>query len=185
MTSFKQLFGAAALVAVTTVVASAQTDFGSPLGAGAGLGGSVAPFGVPGAAGGGTARGLTGPGATGLNNARAAFANAGSNGVSVMNPAGGNVNLPQAAAQALGAVLGGTATPAQVTAFANALSGVPAGAATALANALQAFGSSPNGATLSRAIAAYNAAIDALPAGSNPPPALLAVRQALFAASAQ
>lgn len=179
MTSLKQILGATALVAVTSVVAAAQTDFGSPLGAGAGVGGAVAPFGVPGAAGAGTAGGLSGGGAIGLNNARATFANAGSNGVTVTNPAGGNVNLPQAAAQALGAALGGSASPAQVTALTNA--GVPAGLVTALA----ALGSNPSMGALTRAITAYNAAIDALPAGATPSPALLAVRQALFAASAQ
>lgn len=177
MTSLKQILSATALVAVTSVVAAAQSDFGSPIGAGAGLGGAVAPFGVPGAAGRAGAA-LSGPAAAGLARARAAFANAGANGVSVTNPAGGNVNLPQAAAQALGAALGGSVTPAQAAALANA--GVPAGLTTALA----ALGSNPSMGSLSRAIAAFNAAIDAAPAGT-PAPALLAARQALFAASAR
>jgi hypothetical protein len=183
MTLSKHLLAAAALVAMASTVAIAQTDFGSPLGAGAGVGGAVAPFGVPGAAGSGTAAGLTGPGAVGLANARAAFASAASNGVTVPNPAGGNVTLAQDAALALGAVLGGSATPAQSAALANALTGVPAARATALVTALASLGSNASIGNLGNAISQYNAAIDALPAGALPAPAMHAVRQALFAAS--
>lgn len=181
MTMTKKILAAAALVALASSAAVAQTDFGSPIGAGAGMGGAVAPLGVPGGAGGGGA--MSGAGAAGLANARAAMMNAGSNGVSVPNPAGGNVTVPQAAAQALGAVLGGNPTAAQRSAVLSALSPVPASAANALTGALQALGANPSGANLGRAIAAFNAAIDALPAGQNPPAALLGARLALSQAS--
>lgn len=183
MTLSKNLLAAAALVAMASTAAVAQTDFGSPLGAGAGVGGAVAPNGVPGAAGSGSAAGLTGPGAAGLANARAAFMNAASNGVTVPNVAGGNVTLPQDVARALGAVLGGNATPAQASALANALTGVPAARATALVAALGALGANGSLGNLGNAISQYNGSIDALPAGAMPAPAMHAIRQALFAAS--
>lgn len=180
MTMTKKILAAAALVALASSAAVAQTDFGSPLGAGAGIGGSVAPLGVPGGVPGG---GPTGAGMAGLANARAAMMNAGSNGISVPNPAGGNVTVPQAAAQALAAVLGGNPTAAQRSALVTALSPVPASSANALVSALVLLGASPSAANLGGAIGSYNGAVDAIPAGQNPPPALLAVRQALAAAS--
>lgn len=176
----KQILAALALVAAASSTAVAQTDFGSSLGAGAGLGASVAPLGVPG--GPDASPGLPTTGAQGLANARAAFMNATGGGVSVPNPAGGTVTVPQAAAQALGAVLGGNATPAQVNTLSAAL-GVSGSAASLLVQALQSLGGSVTTVNLSRAIAAYNAAVDATPAGSNPSPTLLAVRQALAAGS--
>jgi len=183
MTLTKNLLAAAALVAMASTVAVAQTDFGSPLGAGAGVGGAVAPNGVPGAAGAGTAAGLTGPGAAGLANARAAFMNAASTGVIVPNVAGGNVTLSQEVARALGAALGGNATAAQSATLANALTGVPAARATALVAALGALGSNGSNANLTASISQYNGSVDALPAGALPAPAMHAIRQALFAAS--
>lgn len=182
MTNYKQIFAALALVAAASSVAVAQSDFGSPLGAGGGLGGSVAPLGVPGAAGSGTARGLTGPGITGLQNARAAFASAGANGASVRNPAGGNSTVPQGIAQALASVLAGNPNAGQRSAV---VSAVGTSNAEALVDAVSALGANQTIANLTRAINAYNAAIDALPAGQAPSPALIGIRQALFAASQQ
>jgi hypothetical protein len=181
MTKTKQILAALALVASASSIAVAQTDFGSPIGAGAGLGAAVAPLGVPGGNGPGGTAGLSGNGAQGLANARAAFMNATGGGATVQNPAGGTVTVPQAAAQALGGVLGGNPTAAQVSTLTSALN---AGSASApLVQALQALGGNASTANLGRAIAAFNAAVDATPAGANPSPALLAVRQALAAAS--
>jgi hypothetical protein len=175
---------ALALVAASATAAVAQTDGGSPIGAGAGVTGSVAPLGVPGGnTPGQSGNALSGAGAQGIANARAAFLNASNNGASVPNPAGGNVTVPQAAAQALGGVLGGSPTPAQITAVTNALTGVPAGASGPLVRALAAFGSSANIGTLTTAVNAFNAAVNALPAGAAVPPALLAIRSALAQAS--
>lgn len=186
MTNSSKVLAALALVAMSATIVLAQpTDAGSPMGAGAGLGASVAPLGLP---GGGTGRGapggaLSGAGSQGFANSRAAFMNAASTGVSVTNPAGGTMTLPQAAARALGGVLGGSPTPAQTTALTNALTGVPASSAGALVRAMTAFGANANFGSLSTAVAAFNAAVNALPAGAAVPPALLAVRQALAAAS--
>lgn len=182
MTMTKKLFAALALTAAVSTVGAAQTDFGSSLGAGAGVGGAVAPLGLPGGNGGGSG-GISGAGAQGLANARAAFMNATGGGVNVTNPSGGSVVLPQAAAQALGAVLGGSPTAAQSSALATAFGPAPAAQANALVTALAALGSNASFGALVNAVQAYNAAIDALPAGANPSPALLAARQALFAAS--
>jgi hypothetical protein len=182
MTNFKKIFAALALVAASSTVAMAQTDFGSPIGAGGGLGGTIAPF-VPGLAGAGTAPGLTGNGATGLNNARNAFGNAGGPNVRLVNPAGGNVNVPTNVVQALAGVLSGAPSANQVSVVTNSMTGVPASTASALVTALTSLGATPNFPNLVRAVQAYNAAIDALPAGTEPPPALAAVRQALFQAS--
>jgi len=182
MTNFKKIFAALALVAASSSVAMAQTDFGSPIGAGSGTGGTVAPF-VPGLAGTGTAPGLTGNGAAGLNNARNAFGNAGGPNLRLTNPAGGNIDVPTPVVQALAAVLAGTPTATQISVVTNSLTGVPSTAASALVTALQALGGTPNFPNLSRAVSAYNAAVDALPAGTNPPPALMAIRLALFQAS--
>lgn len=182
MTNFKKIFAALALVAASASLAMAQTDFGSPIGAGSGLGATISPF-VPGVAGAGTAPGLSGNGAAGLNNARNAFGNASGANVSVSNPAGGNVNVPTNIAQALSGVLGGAPTPAQVATVTNSMAGVPAAASSALVSALRTLGATPNYPNLVRAVQAYNAAVEALPAGTNPPAALLAVRSALLQAS--
>lgn len=181
MTMTKNLLAALALTAAVSTVGFAQTDFGSALGAGAGVGGAVAPLGMPGGDAG--VRGLSGAGSQGLANARAAFMNVTSAGRSVSNPAGGTVNLSQAAAQALGAVLGGSPSAAQSSALATALSPVPAGAANTLVAALTALGGSGSFGDLVSAVQAFNAAIDAMPAGANPSPAMLAAREALFAAA--
>jgi hypothetical protein len=185
--NLKKVLAAAAISATFASVAMAQTDGGGP-GSGGGFGGSVAPLGLPGtpAGGGTTGRGtLSGPGLSGLAGARANFLNSAAAGLMIPNPAGGQVNVPQPVARALGAVLGGNATPAQLSAVGGALTGVPAASATALTNALTAFGRSANFATLSAAVSAYNNAVNALPAGATPSPALLAIRNALQAASRQ
>lgn len=184
MTNSSKVLAALALVAMSATIVLAQpTDAGSPMGAGAGLGASVAPLGLPGGGGGAPGGALSGIGSQGFANSRAAFMNSTSAGVSVANPAGGTVTVPQAAAQALGGVLGGSPTPAQTTALTNALTGVPASSAGALVRAMTAFGANANFGSLSTAVAAFNAAVNALPAGAAVPPALLAVRQALAAAS--
>ena len=174
--TLKNVLAAAALVAATSAAAAAQTDFGSPIGAGGGLGGAVAPLGLPGGNNNGAA-GNSGVSPAGLANARSAFVNATGGGVTVQNPAGGTVTVPQAAAQALGGVLGGSPTPAQSQALTAALGG--GAPATALTNALAAMGSNPSIATVTNAVNAFNAAIDALPAGQAPSPAVLAARQAI------
>lgn len=177
----KNIFAAAALIALASSVAVAQTDFGSPLGAGGGVGGSIAPLGVPGGNGPGGTAGNSGVNAGGLNTARGAFLAATGGGVTVQNPGGGTVTVPQAAAQALGGVLGGNPNAGQVQALNQAFGGSAAG--NALTNALQSFGASPSFNNLVTAIQAYNTAITTLPAGGQPTPALLAARQALAAAS--
>ena len=184
MTNSKKIFAALALVAASSSVAMAQTDFGSGMGAGAGAGGAFATF-APGLAGTGTAPGLTGNGATGLSTARAAFSNASGSNFRVVNPGGGNIDVPTNVVQALSAVLGGAPSATQTSIVTNSLVGVPSSAATTLVAALQALGASPSFATLTRATSAYNAAIDALPAGTQPPAALAAIRSALFQASKQ
>jgi hypothetical protein len=181
MTLSKKLLAAFALVATASSAAVAQTDFGSPLGAGAGVGGAVAPLGHPGG-GGGSGGGLSGNGMSGLANARASFMNAGAGGVSIPNPAGGTVNLSQSLARALAAVMGGNPTPAQVSELTAAIGG--SGAA-GLVQALTALGRGASMAALGSAVRAFNGAVDGTPAGSTPSPALLAVRQALAAASRQ
>lgn len=183
MTMTTKLFAALALTAAVSTVGVAQTDFGSALGAGAGMGGAVAPLGLPGGSGPGGTAGLSGNAVAGLANARAAFTNATGGGTSVTNPSGGTVVVPQAAAQALGAVLGGSPTAAQTAALATAFGPTPAGQANGLANALAALGANGSFSALVNAVQAYNAAVDALPAGATPSPALLAARQALVAAS--
>ncbi len=171
----KTLF-AAALLAVASSVATAQTDFGSPIGAGGGLGGAVAPLGVPSV---GNMPGSPASASAGLGSARSAFVAATGAGPTVANPAGGTVAVPPAIAQAVGAVLGGGATPAQVNAANAAFGGTPAAAA--LTQALQTLGGSGgmNYSNVSNAVAAYNAAVDALPPGQAPGPGLLAARSVL------
>lgn len=182
MTNTKKLLAAVALVAATSSAALAQTDFGSPMGAGAGLGSSVAPLGMPGsrqtASGGGNFEGSRGA----LSTARANFVNATGGGVTVSNPAGGTVTVPQALAQALGAVLGGNATAQQSSALAAAFGGGSTGGQ--LVSALGSLSSFPNGANVLSAVRAFNAAVNALPAGQAPSPALLAARQVIAGAIA-
>lgn len=173
MKPIKQLFAAFALVAAASTLAVAQSDYGSPLGAGAGLGGSVAPNGVPGAGSAIPQRARDGW-ETSKNN----FANAPALGARVLNPAGGNVNLPQNVARALGAVLGGGGSAGDRGVVAQA-----AGGNNALVEAVANLGANPTMNNLRRAVSLYNAAIDAVPAGQAPSAALLAIRQALFAAS--
>lgn len=184
----KKVLAALAISATFASAAMAQTDAGGP-GSGGSLGGSVAPLGLPGGGGGaapsGGTSGLSGSGASGLAGARASFLNAAAGGATVSNPAGGTATVPQNAARALGAVLGGNSTTTQMTTLSSALTGVPAASATALGNALAAFGRGASFTTLSAAVAAYNAALNAMPAGAAPSPTLLAVRSALAAASRQ
>lgn len=182
MTNFTKIFAALALVTGSSSLAMAQTDFGSPVGAGAGLGGTVAPFYVGTS---GSVAGLSSNGVTGLNSARSAFANATGVNLIVTNPAGGNVNVPTNLVQALAAVLGGAPTSSQFATVVNSLERIPVDLATALVKALQVLGAAPNFPNLVRAVQSYNAAIDAVPAGTNPSPGLLAIRSALAQASRQ
>ena len=164
MTNMKNVLSALALVAALASSAVAQSSEGSgPGGLGGGLGGSIG-LGVPGNTGGGA------------GGAAGAFLNA-SGSVSVNNPAGDSVSISQATAQALGAVLSSRSTAAQRQALATEIGA----GGTALAEALVALGSNPSSATLVAAVNAYNAAVDALPAGATPTPALLAARQVLAA----
>ena len=163
--TMKKLLVAATAVALLSAPAVAQTDVGSPIGGGAGLGGSVAPLGVPGGA------------ASSFSALASEFSNSDDDGVEVVNPAGGTATLPAAAARAIGALLSGNGTAADVQTAAAAFGGTPA--ATALANALQAMGNSLSPETAAAAVNAHNAAVDALPAGANPGPGLMASRQVL------
>ena len=183
MTTFKNILSALAMVAISSSLATAQTDFGGGTGAGAGAGGAFAPF-SPGLRGFGGAPGLVGNGTAGLRASRSAFANA-SLPVRMVSPNGGNATLSAAFLNAVAGVMGGSPTAAQTATVTNALVGVPASAASALVAALQVLGATPSHASLSRAISAYNAAIDALPIGTTPPAALAAIRFALFGASVQ
>ncbi len=184
MINFKKIVSAIALVAVASTSAMAQTDFGSPIGAGAGVGGTIAPF-LPGARGGARnaralARANARPMPAGIANrisgVRGVLTNSPTNGVRVVSPAGGTVILSQSISQALGAVLGGAPTAGQTSTLTGA--GVPS----ALATALQAYGTSPTRGAHSAAVTAYNAAVGAIPEGQAIPPALLAVRAALAGA---
>lgn len=162
--SIKPMFLAVTLLAAAAASAGAQTD--NPVsGSGPSLGGSVAPFGVPGA------------GFSGLAGTAGALLSA-SGGLSVSNPGtGGSVAVPANVAQAIGGVLSGNPTPAQVATATEAFGGTPAAAA--LVSALAAMGGNPNPGTVTAAIQAYNAAVQALPAGGSPSPGLLAARSVL------
>jgi hypothetical protein len=174
----KKLFAAAALVVLASSAAFAQTDFGSPVGAGAGLGGTMG-MGIPGRNVGAVMSGGVNTG--GLSAARGAFVGAtGGSSVTVPNPAGGNVVVPPAAAQALGAVLGGSPSAADVAGLNQGFGGTAAG--NALVTSLQGLGATPTAAQVRGAIQAYNAAVRALPAGVVPGPALLAARSVIAAA---
>jgi hypothetical protein len=175
----KKLFAAVALVALASSAAFAQTDFGSPVGAGAGVGGSIAPLGIPGRNVGATMSG--GVNTAGLGAARGAFIGAtGGSSVTIANPAGGTVVVPPAAAQALAGVLGGSPSAADVAGLNQGFGGTAAGSA--LVTALTSLGASPTSAQVRGAIQAYNAAVRALPAGVVPGPALLAARSVITAA---
>ncbi len=187
MTKTSNVLAALALVAMSSSVVLAQTgtDGGSPIGGGAGLGAAVAPLGLPGGVGPGSGGGnqLPATGTAGLSAARGSFMTAPPAGVTVPNPLGGTATVPQPAAQALGAVLGGNPTTAQTSALTTALGGIPAGPAGNLVRALGTFAGNPNHGTLTAATTAFNNAVAALPANAPVPPALLAIRQALAAAA--
>jgi len=160
----KRIFIATLLVAAASSQGAAQTDNPNP-GSGPSLGGSVAPSGVPGS------------GFAGLAGTAGTFASAAS-GLTVSNPTtGGEVAVPGNVAQAVGGVLGGSPSAGQRATASQAFGGNAA--ATALVDALVALGSNPNVSTVTAAIQAYNAAIQALPAGESPSPGLLAARSVL------
>lgn len=175
----KKIFAAVALVALASSAALAQTDFGSPVGGGAGVGGSIAPLGIPGRSVGATMSGGVNTG--GLGAARGAFISAtGGSSVTIANPAGGNVVVPPAAAQALAGVLGGSPSAADVAGLNQGFGGTAAG--NTLVTTLQSLGANPTPAQVRSAILAYNAAVRALPAGTVPGPALLAARHVIASA---
>lgn len=161
--TFKTILFAAAVVAVASSTASAQTDNPGP-GSGPALGGSVAPLGVP------------GPGFAGLAGTARIFA-AASGGLTVPNPAGGDVLVPGDIATAIGGLLSGNPSEEQRAKAREAFGGTTA--AGALVDALVAMGSSANANTVAAAVTAYNTAVQSLPAGQNPGPGLLAVRSIL------
>lgn len=162
--TFKKILFAAAVVAVASSTASAQTDNPNP-GTGPALGGSVAPLGVPGA------------GFSGLAGTAGVFASA-SGGLTVPNPGtGADVFVPGNVATAIGGLLGGSPSPDQRSTAREAFGGTAA--AGALVDALVAMGSNANASTVTAAVTAYNAAVQALPAGQNPGPGLLAARSVL------
>ncbi|MBM3885607.1 MAG: hypothetical protein FJ361_07150 [Gemmatimonadetes bacterium] len=162
--TFKPMFLAASLLAAAVSSAGAQTD--NPVsGSGPSLGGSVAPFGVP-------AGGFSGLAGT------AGSLSSASGGLRVTNPGtGGSVVVPANVAQSIGGVLSGNPSPAQVATATEAFGGTPAAAA--LVSALAAMGANPTPGTVTAAIQAYNAAVQALPAGGSPSPGLLAARSVL------
>jgi len=166
----RALMAAAVLLGICSMSSQAQTDFGSPVGAGGGLGASVAPLGV----GGSAARSGYLAFATRFGNARSTFLNATGAGVQVPSPAGGTVAVPTPAAQALGAVLSWSATAAQLQTLNAALGGGVVNGA--LVSALQALVAEPSGKSLVAAREAYNAAIRATPAGQTPSATIIAVR---------
>lgn len=165
MNNVKNLLSAFALVAAVASSAAAQSSEGAgPGGLGGGLGGNVAPLGVPGSNFALRASTL------GLRMQVTLAA-----GMPAQNPAGGVVNVPQGVAQLIGAALAGSATAAQQQALSDALGAGAAGSA--LVRALAAIDDTPAG--LANAVNAFNAAIDAIPAGASPSAAMLGVRQAL------
>ena len=183
MTKTKHILAAFALVAASSTALVAQgSDFGSPLGAGAGVVGSVTSLGR-----GPVARPFTSipvsPRGIGAFGAFRSTLTSASGRTLIISTRGGNAPLPANVAQALGAVAGGAPTPTQLSTYTGALTGVPAGAASALATALQTLGANPTFANVVAATNAYNAAVDGLPAGAPMPPALAATRFALFQAA--
>lgn len=180
MTNFNKIVSAFALVAVASTSAMAQTDFGSPIGAGSGVGGAIAPH-LPGndirnPAARNAARPLP-PGIRDrIAGVRSTLANSPTAGIRVVSPAGGTVVLSQSISQALAGVLSGSPTPAQLSAV------IAAGVPSSVATALQAYGTTLTRGAHGAAVNAYNAAIDALPAGQQASPALLAVRAFLAGA---
>lgn len=83
---------------------------------------------------------------------------------------------------ALAAVVAGGASPQAIASLTTALGGGTA--AGALAQALATLGSTPTPQSAVAAIIAFNAAVDAAPAGS-PPPAMDAARQLLISLGAK
>lgn len=177
MTITRKIFSAAAFVAVASSAVQAQTDFGSPVGAGGGLGASVAPLGVP--------RVLSGSVVGASVGLRAGeFVRSPAGGTAVRSPAGGTVTVPQAAAQALGAVMTGSASPAQLQTLNAALGGGTTNGA--LVSALQAFAANSRDAgARNAAVNAYNAAIRATPSGQTPTATMVAVRSLLAGTGAR
>jgi len=178
----KQAARAAALVTMLVGPLAAQqggtgSDVSGPGGGGGGLGGAVAPIGIPTPPPSGP---LSSAGSSAAANIVGLFASAG--GVTVSNPAGGTVTVPAAAAQAISAVLsgGGAAAVANLSSVLTA-GRVPPTEAQALATALGQLGASPNLTTLTAAIEAFNAAVNA--SSGTPSPALLGVRFALASLS--
>jgi hypothetical protein len=189
LNSIKKTAAALALTATFAGSAMAQGGFGSdfsgPGGGGAAVIGNLLALGVP---GGGLTKAqaamqLSQQGVAGLNQARDAFLRATSGGVTVVNPTGGTVVVSEAASRAIAAVLAGNATPAALTALTDLLTGVPAGRATALVNALNTLGSAANYGNLAAAVRAYNYAVDGMPGNTMPSPALFGIRTSLVSAS--
>lgn len=169
------------------------SDFSGVGGAGGGTGGSLG-IGVPGGTSGsgtgtGTGTGGTGgsapvTGGGGVSTVGSSLA--GNTGGITLTVGGAQVNVPAAAVQAVGQALA-TPTPQAAANFVSLLQagGVPSAPSTALGQALTALGSTPTFANLVSAVQAYNAAVQALPAGAAPPAALLAARAALVQLSSQ
>jgi peptidoglycan-associated lipoprotein len=178
MMPITRTFAALAVVAVASSLANAQSDFGSPLGAGAGVVGSVVTSGLLGTSGGGGV--ISADGLSGFQGALGAFNGAGSAGVTIPNPAGGFVTVQQGTALNIAGVLGGSAPRERRRALESELGTANAAR---LVGALSSFGGRQSYGNLVRAVASYNAAVDAIPAGQLPTPALLGVRHALALSS--
>lgn len=191
------------LVAASSALAQASGSGSDIPGPGASPG-SVAPFNLPVPAGSGSggdrnSRSIPPGIARGIANAGASLRSAPAGGRSFTIPAsargadpvsgiggqgGGRYTFSQSGARALGAVLGGNPTAAQLSTLTDAINGGPANATVnqsgaTLAMELSALGSNPTFTTLTNAITAFNAAMRAIPAGAPIPPALVAIRSVL------
>lgn len=166
--------GALALVFSGSALAQggAGSDHTGPGGAGAGVSGTTGAY-MPILSGSGTG---AGPNAANVHGIATSF----SSGAAVTMTMGGQtVTVPAAAAATVGSMLLGNTN--STTAFTSSLAGVVGtSAAATLAQALVIVGASPNYGNLLIAVNAYNAAVAALPAGQQPPAALLAARAALL-----
>lgn len=176
--TMKNLMVGMAILASVSSVATAQgsTDAGGVGGAGGAVTSALAPAGLPAAAYGTPQLRAA---VASIATSRSTFGAPSAAGVQVSNPAGGQVTVPQALAQAVGAALQGSASGAQQRALATEFGGGDAGRA--LARALNRMGRDVSNNGTSNAITAYNDAVRALPPGQTPSPTLLAARQVIAA----
>lgn len=180
----RHVLSALAIVAISASLVTAQppTDVGST-GTGAGVGGSVAPLGTPGRLGsvGGRSRVTTNRDYARGQALLASFRNVGAAGMVVPNPMGGEVTLPQGLALALGGVFSNNPSAEQIATVEAALEGIPGPQRANLMKYVLQTGKEgyDKNTGVNLAVAAYNAAVDALPANVPVPQALLGIRHAI------